>query len=206
MTDKELDYTNVVVYLLVAISFFFNRFKDFSCSTQRLFVNNIVVRHVFNLVSVFFMIVLLTRTTPVNPRFIILFTLGVYGIFILLTRCDIRFIVVYFIVATIIFYIEIEKSYLKVKHPDREEGLYKTHMIKLSQIQIILEILSIVLIIIGCLIYIGQKSKIHGNKNWKWSTFFLGTVKCSNLPKKINSNIGSDLLEGLRRVVNCSNT
>lgn len=199
----DIDYTNLVVYLLVAISFFFNRFKDFSCSTQNLFANNIVIRHVFNLISVFFMIVLLTRTTPVNPRYVILFTLCVYCIFILLTRCDVRFIVVYFVLATIIFYIETEKSFLTVKYPQKEDS--HPLQITLSHVQIVIETLSVIAVIIGCLIYIGQKSAIHGNKNWNWMTFFLGTVKCSSTPKRLPRDISLDLVEGLRRVFNCSN-
>lgn len=191
---SDFDNTTIVLYLLVSISFLLNRLKDFSCSTQRMIQNNILVRHLFNIIAIFFMVVLFTRNNPIHPKMVLLMTIGMYIMFIFITRCDFRFIVIYLILVTVVFYLEAQKSYARKKN-DQDPNIQC-----ITRTQMILKSVAFGIVLIGCIIYIGQKSRHHEKGSWSWVRFFLGSEVCSDVPQRVSKDVLSDFVEGLRRV------
>jgi hypothetical protein len=191
-----LDTTSMILCLLVGISFLFNRLKDFSCSAQRIFNAHLYVRHIFNMVAIFFMVVLFTRNNPVPPYIVIEFSLGMYVFFIMLTRCDFRFICAYFFIVLVIFYIEAQKSWLKVQNPDSVDERIKRKTLA----QMILKCIALTVVLIGCIVYIGQKSRHHTGTHWSWGRFFLGAEMCADVPQRVQKTVGADFVAGLERI------
>jgi len=198
--------TLLIVYFLVALNFLFNRLKDFSCHTQTWLTNNIAAKHVFNLAAIFFVIVLFTRSTPIHPLVIIVLTMSMYALFMVITKCDYRFIGAFVAAMTLVFLIESYKNYYKhkytntnstVQEQERHEILHK----KLLALQVIIQLISLILIFVGFFVYVGQKSREY--PKWKWSVFWLGAVKCkgNSLAKRLKRTVVQDFVDGIKKIV-----
>lgn len=200
----QVNDTIIIVYFLVAINFMFNRLKDFSCHTQNLLTDNLIAKHAFNLASVFFVIVLFTRNNPIHPGMLILFTFLLYMLFMIITRCEYRFLIIFLVCMIIVFFIEATKSYYKQKEKQSQKAVEKVEISELQRelvrVQLIIHTLSLFIVCIGFLVYVGQKSREY--PNWSWKKFWLGSGQCSvnYLPLKLRRNIARDILDGVKRI------
>ncbi len=116
----QINETILIIYFLVAVNFLFNRLKDFSCHTQTWLTKNLIAKHLFNVAAIFFVIVLFTRSKPIHPIALIILTFVMYGFFMIITRCDHRFLAVFLISMVIVFLIEAYKSYYKEQETKQE--------------------------------------------------------------------------------------
>lgn len=192
-----MDFENVIIlYFLVVINLLFGKLKDFSCNMQGVINDSVFVRHFLNIVGVFFVLVLFTRTTPTNPLILVLATFVMYIFFILITRCDYRCVFIFLFCMLLVFYLEAHKNFVTYKLPDQEK---KEERKKYATIQYIIEVISLVCVIIGVLIYMGQHSREY-KRNWNWNLFWFGTLKCkgNGVPKL--KSIKHDTYDGLRRL------
>lgn len=179
----------LLVYILVALNFMFNKLKDFSCHIQTWHANSLISRHSFNLIGTYFVIVLFTRSTPIHPLLLFALTFGMYAFFLLVTRCDHRFLLAFVIFMCGIFAIESYKNYYK----DPEQNKNLTH------VQTALQITSFLIVLAGFIIYVGQKSREY--PTWKWRKFWLGTKKCkgNQLAKHLQKTLLRDFADGVKR-------
>ena len=185
----------LVVYFLVAINFLFNKLKDFSCHVQRITTENLYVKHGLNIIAVFFLLVIFTRGNPMPPNFIVAATFVMYGFFILITRCEYRFLAVFLTCMVIVFYIEATKAYKLSQNPPNKEELKK----KYEKTQVEIQIFSFVVVVVGVLVYIGQHVKEYKD-TWDWHTFWVGVNKCAGNGSMQNANILNDLTLGIRKM------
>jgi membrane-bound ClpP family serine protease len=190
----QINETILIIYFLVAVNFLFNRLKDFSCHTQTWLTKNLIAKHLFNVAAIFFVIVLFTRSKPIHPIALIILTFVMYGFFMIITRCDHRFLAVFLISMVIVFLIEAYKSYYKEKqyYIERQKNFLTT--------QLIVQIFSILIVFIGFFVYLGQKSREY--PKWNWRKFWLGVEKCkgNSLARKLQKDVFTDLLHGIKRI------
>lgn len=186
----------ILVYFLVAINFLFNKMKDFSCHVQDIVNDNLFAKHGLNILAVFFLLVLFTRSTPMAPWFLIAATFVMYAFFMVITKCQYMFLGGFLLCMFVVFYLEAQKSYEVSKDPQNTDAIKK----KYEKPQIVLHAISLVLVFIGFLVYLGQHSREYKN-NWNWLTFWLGVSKCSGngVPGKPKSLLG-DVSDGLKRL------
>ena len=119
-----------------------------------------------------------------------------YIFFILITRCDYRFVFIFIFCMLIVFYIEAQKNFATDKLPDNKK---KEERKKYEMIQYIVEIISIVCVIIGVLVYMGQHSREYKN-NWNWNLFWFGTLKCRGNGVPVLKSIREDSIDGIIRL------
>lgn len=205
--------------LLVCINFLFNRLKDFSCSTQALLNDNLLAKHAFNILAIFFVLVLFTRSAPLEPKFILLLVMLMYVFFIMITKCDYRFLVLFLILMGIVFYMEADKNWRfrgekffffssasanKTAGADAEEEERKTGNLTKRDVifaQFWVELFSLIVVLIGVIVYMGQHSR-EFVEDWSWKSFWLGVNKCTGDGIPIRKSVWGDLVDGLRRIVN----
>lgn len=193
---SEISDGIIIIYALVALNFLFNKLKDFSCHAQNIVHRHLILKHVLNLIGVFFVIVLFTRNTPIRPPFLVLLTCLMYLLFMLMTRCDYRLLGVFLVLMIVMMYIEAEKSYRK-KHESHDAAAI-TEM-RLTKAQSIIQVLSVIVIIIGVIVYIGQRSREYADV-WSWKTFWVGIRKCKGNGSPIEKPIAVDFMEGIQRL------
>lgn len=186
----------IIIYIIVAVNFMMGKMKDFSCNVQRLVNDNLYAKHVFNMVAVFFVIVIFTRNAPQHPAFIVAMTIAMYLYFILLTRCDVVFLMGFIMCMCIIFYIEADKQYkLTQVKEEAEKGAIKSGS---EEKQMIVNIVAMILVVIGVVVYMGQHS-FEYKKNWDWLKFFLGVAKCQG-NGSVSHGFWKDVGEGCARL------
>jgi hypothetical protein len=104
------------------------------------------------------------------------------------------------ILIIIVLFIEAYKSYYKKQIEQGNTELTARRQF-LIDIQLILEVISVILVVIGFLMYLGQKSREY--PKWSWYKFWVGVEKCSatSLSKRLQRGMLTDLLDGLKRLV-----
>lgn len=189
----------IIVYFIVALNFLFNKLKDFSCNVQGIWNNHISFRHILNIIAVFFLLVLFTRSTPIAPYWLILATFLMYLFFILITRCEFTFLMIFIVCMISVFYLEAHKSYKMSLNPPNKEEI-KTNI---EKIQLIIQIFSLIIVFIGVLIYIGQHVREFGD-DWNWKLFWLGVTKCAGdgVPVITKPSLLANTGLGIKRLFN----
>lgn len=189
----------MVIYLLIGLNFFIGKMKDFSCEATSWMETNLVLRHIFNLAAVFFVIVLFTRNNAVfHPLILVGISFVMYFFFLLIVRCDYRFLALFIVLLAAIFYIEASRAYYKkrAKTEPTHYGLLK----KLTLAQEVLNYVSLGVVFVGCIVYIGQHSREY-EETWSWFIFWLGVVECKkNIVVRVPLWI--DISDGIRRIFN----
>ena len=186
----------ILVYFLVAINFLFNKMKDFSCHVQGIVNDNLFVKHGLNVLGVFFLLVLFTRSTPMPPAFLVGSTFVMYGFFMVITKCYYTYLAGFLVCMAVVFYLEAQKNYEASKDPARADEIKK----KYEGPQLVFHGISLILVIVGFLVYLGQHSREY-KKDWNWGKFWLGVAKCAG-----NGDPGSpkpllkDLSDGVNRL------
>lgn len=189
----------IVVYFIVVLNFFFNKLKDFSCNIQRIWNHSISLRHGLNFITMFFLLVIFTRNNPVAPHILVLAAMVLYIFFVLVTRCEFRFLIAFIVCMIIIFYIEAYKVYyLSLKTISQEEkDKLKTNI---EKVEIIVQIMAIIIVLIGVLVYIGQHVREFG-REWNWKLFWLGVEKCAGDSVPESTSFFSDIGLGLKQIL-----
>lgn len=192
----------ILVYVLVAINFLFNKLKDFSCHVQNIASDSLLVKHGLNLIGVFFVIVIFTRSTPIKPVLLVMVTFLMYGFFILITRCDYRFLFLFLAIMVLVMYLEAEKSYSKSlirKNESIDVKKEEEYIRKYSLAQNVLHICSVTVVLIGVIVYIGSHSREY-RREWSWFKFWWGSKACKGNGTPIKKSLMMDFVEGLKRL------
>ena len=187
----------LIIYFIIALSFLFGRLKDFSCHIQTIGDNNMLVKHGLNILCVFFVIVIFTRMKPLHPMFLIAATIVMYMFFLLVIRCEYRFLAIFVACITVVFYIEAMKSF-KIK--DLQEPEKTKVKEKYETIQLVIQAVSFVTVVVGVVVYIGQHKREFGKK-WSWTKFWLGIPNCSG-NGSIKKDLVTDIKDGLKKIFN----
>lgn len=191
ITDK-LQLSNEFTLILIISANFLQ--SMFPCRFQHLLVNNMLVKHLFALLTMLFFVIFAGDRSS-SPDFfrdtgkaIIL-----YILFIVMTRNSFKvFIVILFLLGAS-FIIEIRIKDLDAKILDEkgtEEAKKKEihyHRMVLRTINNIITYSALIIMFVGCFIYFGKK-RIEYKKSFSIATFFIGKTKCRDWsPKGIST-------------------
>lgn len=174
-TDKNsLKITNVIVavfafYLIIGCNFLP---QLFSCRLQHLINNNMIVKHLFGLFILFFLVVNLSgefSMDSIKELFQnIIVTVLIYIWFVITTRSILSLIVVNIIILCVLYIIHIRKNIRKKKNKDTKAD--DIAMYVLSAINVFLSIL-------GFCLYLREKKLEYGD-DFRFSIFMRGNPTC----------------------------
>lgn len=153
-------------YLLVSSGYIHNLF---GCRTQELFTNNMIIKHVIGIITLYISIVL-TLSNDFSPIQGIIVTLILYIWFLLTTRCDRYFFIAVLFCISIAFFIKQYRNYY-YKHNIQKKR-------KLKHFEFFMYITSIILTFIGCIIYLGEK-KLQLKNKFSYKDFIIGKTNCN---------------------------
>lgn len=188
----------MVLFLLASFTFMFGKLEGFSCETKELLLNSTWVRHVFGLAGLFAVLVIFTRSKPiVSPPTLAAITFGLYAVFLVACRCDARFLGVVLAAVVVVMYLEAERCWRhKVQASDDV-----SEQRNIERAQMCIEASILVVVALGCLVYIGQHAREYRGQTWSWLTFWLGVSVCKgNGSPTCNSSVLRDMVDGLRRI------
>jgi len=142
-----------------------------SCRTKKLFATSMFAKHLIAMMSLYFFVVVSdSKLQQYNPVITLIGSL--------------------LIIITLLAFFQIYREYL-TKKTDKElgfiDGLVKNNI---DNIQLSLIVISLLITIIGLLVYIGMK-KLEYKNGFRYKTFFLGKSECKNnllgnIPKSLN--------------------
>jgi hypothetical protein len=139
----------------------------FPCQVQKLFTENIYYKHFLAFFILFFAIVLTSDKTEKISTTLLSKTVLLYSLFIILTRMDKNFFLLFFLTLCIKFIILNELSHTKdAADKDKYNKINKT-----------LNYVLISIGVIGFILYYGEKKYEYG-KRFNFLTFLLGKPVC----------------------------
>lgn len=192
--SPQITESLLLISFLVCVNFIVNHLVEYSCSTQSMMAKYAIAKHGFTLAAVFFMLVLFSRYNTIPPYLLVILTFVMYIVFLLLMRCDPYFLIAFVIVMVIVFYIEAEKNY-RVNTKTMTDGEKQ----KWSKFQLALQGLSLVIVIIGVVVYIGQESR-EFKRDWNWSKFWFGDGECDKDGVPVVKPFHKDFHDGVKRI------
>lgn len=152
----------------------------FPCQVQKLFTENIYYKHFLAFFILFFAIILTSEKSEKITSVIFSKTILLYALFIILTRMDKNFFLMFFVLLCIKFIIvneiaNTQDTVLKEKYDILNKGLNYA---------------LICTGIVGFILYYGEKRYEYG-KRFKFSTFLLGKPVCREfiIPSNYRRNL-----------------
>lgn len=161
----------------------------FPCRLQNALRNNMFFKHLFGLFTMIFFVVLSSGIENKNILNIVSSSCLLYILFILITKCQIYafFIILFFLGITYIINIlkqqEMESSKKNATEEDSNKDNDKYAIY--DNIIYVLYILIMVFILLGVVLYMGEK-KIEYKKDFDYITFFIGKPVCRGKSPKVN--------------------
>lgn len=165
IVDTELDINPLFIFYVTLGGNFVAQL--FPCQVQKLFTENIYYKHFLAFFILFFAIVLTSDKSEKISTTLLSKTLLLYSLFIILTRMDKNFFLLFFVTLCIKFIIINELSHTN-------DAALKD---KYNRINKALNYLLISIGIIGFILYYGEKRYEYG-KRFNFLTFLLGKPVC----------------------------
>ena len=158
----------------------------FPCQVQKLFTENIYYKHFLAFFILFFAIILTSEKSEKITSVIFSKTIVLYALFIILTRMDKNFFLMFFFILCIKFiivneYTNTRDAVLKEKYDILNKGLNYA---------------LICIGIVGFILYYGEKRYEYG-KRFNFSTFLLGKPVCREfiIPTNYRRNLNYAFLK-----------
>jgi uncharacterized membrane protein len=181
ITEKIPIYSVFLLVLIISGSFIVELFP---CRLQRLFTENIYLKH---LCAYFTLVFFLVITSPIkSKKYIFVKSIFVYIFFVLITKVHQNFFLIILFLLAISYTLALQKKDIELNHKENinEEEITKNNKI-VDNVIFVIYIIVFILTIIGILIYIGEK-KIEFKEKFSYSYFLFGIPKCSNKPIKVS--------------------
>ena len=187
-----------IFYLIISGNFIGNLL---SCKTQKLFTENILVRHILGFATLYFFVVFVDPDSEsANPTNKIIIAVMLYLLFIISTRCYYPCVFAIICILLLIYIIEQYKTYY-----NKDENKLKLDKNGLLALKIAnnstkpLVVLNLILLVFGFINYLGRKS-VEYRPVWSWSTFWAGVVECK-FEKAIEGNNNKFFHEGAKKLI-----
>ena len=166
-----------IFILLISCSFLVQLFP---CRLQYELSENIYLKHLFGLFTMFFFVILLAPLE--DKRFIVAKSFAMYIMFVLITKVEYKIFILIILLLFVSYIVVLEKEVQKKMNETlQEQERRETKMY--DEINFVVYIVIIVLIIIGVAVFMGEK-KIEYKTKFSYITFFFGKVKCAKGLKK----------------------
>jgi hypothetical protein len=160
-----------ILYLVISSNFLANLF---GCKIQKAFNENIYIKHLLGFFTLYLFISLVESSSIIGTGLIdkLKFAAIIYIWFILTTRMNIKFWIPFILMLTTIYILQ-----LNIENENKNENPNTEKIEKYKNYQKILVKLSLLVTILGFLVYLGEKKYEYGN-SFKFSTFISGVIKC----------------------------
>ena len=170
---QDIPLWNIFVLFLIIASNYIGEL--FPCRIQDYLSNNVYLKHFISFLTLLFFVVL-TDTSLVKKKFMEIFISSVklYFLFLLLINSNQSFFVFALLILAIIYIIQlIKKDYINDENVTEETENYK----KIKLLEKTLFILFFITLVIGFIIYLGEK-KIEYKNKFNYLTFIFGKPSC----------------------------
>ena len=159
----------IVFYLLIVSNFLA---PLFNCRLQDVLINNMVLKHLFGFLTLFFFVVFVEPEHS-DKTFIyqVAMAIGLYIWFIFTTKMEIHAFALFVIV---LFALYLFNIYFDRNHKHLEEDKKEQFKENINRYGLILGVL---ITIIGFTSFVGQKKIEYGNR-FNWTSFFMGYPQC----------------------------
>jgi hypothetical protein len=158
------------LYLMIGVNFLIH---VFSCHIQKVLQNNMYVKHLVAIFTLFFFVILI-KNEKTDDEYLyfknMLSTLCLYFIFICSLRMKMKFFIIFMTILCINFFI---RGYIDSLNPI----LFKDKIAKLEQSSRYLIISSVIVIIIGIIFYYLETKKKY-DKEFTNKMFIIGDKNC----------------------------
>ncbi len=182
LTEHFPMFSIFIFVLLISCSFLVQLFP---CRLQYELNENIYLKHLFALFTMFFFVILLAPLE--DKRFIVLKSVAMYILFVLITKVEYKIFILIIVLLFISYIVVLQKELQKKKNETLEEQERRETKMY-DQINLVVYFIVVILILIGVAIFMGEKKMEYKNK-FNYITFFFGKVKCAkNLQKHTYSN------------------
>lgn len=164
---------NIFVLFLIIASNYIGEL--FPCRIQDYLSNNVYLKHFISFLTLLFFVVL-TDTSLVKKKFMEIFisSLKLYFLFLLLINSTKKFFIFALFILAIIYIIQlIKKDYINDENVTEETENYK----KIILVEKALFVLFYIVLVLGFIIYLGEK-KIEYKNKFKYMTFIFGKPSC----------------------------
>lgn len=168
---------NVFILFLIIASNYIGEL--FPCRVQNLLSSNIYLKHFIAFLTLMFFVVL-TDSSSQQKEFKLIFTdsLKLYVLWLFLINNDKKFFVIALILLGIIYIIQLIKNDFKEKINKKKNIEYNEEILKYTlNIEKIIYYIFFIVLIIGFIIYMGEK-KIEYKNKFSYFTFIFGKPSC----------------------------
>jgi|LakMenE01Jun11ns_1017448.scaffolds.fasta_scaffold9230093_1 hypothetical protein len=178
------DYTNFINPLLLLFLTISGNFLAplFPCQVQELFTTSIFHKHILAFFTLFFAIVLANNEIN-NLKLLFRKTILLYLLFILITRMDKNFFLLFLFILAAKYLLEKQIEDLSKEIPEEVLNNY-------NKMNKMLQYTLIIIGIIGFLIYLGEKKYEYG-ADFDFTTFIFGKTICKGTKLKNTSYLNS---------------
>jgi hypothetical protein len=159
-----------ILYLVIASNFLP---QTFSCRLQELMKTSMVAKHLFAFLTLLFFVVLSNAKESITPGNIALISLGIYLWFIMSTRIHLSVWIGLIILLGTIYLLQLFETNLK----EKKQSSNATTIENIQLTKKILTYLSLIITVMGFIVYLGEKKLEYGN-DFSIVTFILGNPKC----------------------------
>ena len=187
MENEQLSIYSIFVFFLIISSNYLGEL--FPCRIQKVLSNNVYLKHIFGFLTLSFFVVLTDPSKKYNYKKVFRESALLYLIFIIFSKNNFNFFIIGLILLGIIYILNLIKVDLEgniIENSTKEEQDKNKNLINLiEKIKNILLIIFIINIIIGFILYMGEK-KIEYKNNFNYIIFFMGQSKCKDKTPSTN--------------------
>jgi hypothetical protein len=181
MNTNYINFINPLFLLFLTISGNFLA-PLFSCQVQELFTTSIFHKHILAFFTLFFSIILSSDATK-DLTLLFRKTILLYLLFILITRMDKNFFLLFLFILSSKYLLEKQIDNLPEDIPQKIKDNY-------NKINKLLQYILIIIGITGFFIYLGEK-KYEYKKDFDFTTFIFGKTICKGTKLKNTSYLNS---------------
>lgn len=192
LNNTSVSIYNIFVFFLIISSNYLGAL--FPCRIQRVLNENVYLKHIFGFLTLNFFVVL---TDPYKKKDLMLIfkeSLILYIIFIIFIANNYHTFLTGLFIIGIIYILNLKKveyeEFIKINKDNNEQIIqienYNRSLNYIKMINNILFYLFIIVIVIGCILYMGEK-KIEYKDKFNYITFIFGQSSCKNKSPTTNA-------------------
>ena len=153
----------------------------FPCKIQKVFTENVYLKHFFGFLTLTFFVLLIDSSRPQNFSTIFTTSIGLYFVFLLLMNTNVLFFILSILTLAIIYLIHIYQTQTNVKtDPETDPETNPSFHISnewMTRTKDTLYMVFTLSTLVGLLVYMGEK-KIEYGKKFNYLTFVFGKPSC----------------------------
>jgi hypothetical protein len=165
-----------IIYLLISCNFLA---QLFSCQLQNILKNHMYVKHIVGFLTMLFCIILVDSNIQKENKYFegFIYAIIFYIWFWITTKTNLYISLNVIVLFLIIYLLQLYKNTL-INDQDNE-----TIKEKISNLQIFIVIIAIIVSIIGFIMYYLEKKEEYKD-NWNYANFLIGTIDCKDIDIK----------------------